>query len=352
MRHVFGMALFGTAVLASYNMAAAHFLWLDTQTGPDGAHHARLIFSELPQPAGRGLSAKVSHSKLWSRASDGKVADLSFTPGTAADAKTLVATVAAQNGLCIEASCDYGVYAHGAENVLLHYYAKALPHDWQQCGDGFARSTRLELDVVPRRKDRTLALDVLFRNEKAVGREVIVVSPSGEEHKLKTDAQGTAVYEGTEAGHYAVRAGYIEADNSGQRDGKNYGQIWTYCTATFELGATARFGGLPSRKALSGDSKTSATAPSPSAPEALAAARAARSVWTKKFPGLSAEASVTVDSEKQSGKLKIDGDGTVTLTMPDREGLGGHGPPNPAVTDWARDQLESMVQHRIYPMAA
>jgi hypothetical protein len=324
MRHFFVSAMFiGTLLLLS-SKASAHFLWLDTQIGSDGANHARLIFSDLPQPAGRDLSAKVSHSKLWSRTADGKFADLSFRPGTAGDAKTLVANVPSFKGICIEASCDYGVYTHGEQNSLLHYYAKTLPPDWLQCGEDFARSRRLELDVVPHCKDGTIAFDVLFKNEKAAGQEVVVISPSGEENKLKTDSQGIATCDGAQAGRYAVRARYIEADRSGQRDGKNYSQTWTYCTATFEVAAAK------------GDSKAAAITPTRTAAEALAAARAARSVWTKNFPGFSADVEVTVEGEKQAGKLKIGGDGTVTLTMPDSK-----------AADWARDQLESMVQHRM-----
>lgn len=68
----------------------------------------------------------------------------------------------------------------------------------------------------------------------------------------------------------------------------------------------------------------------------LAAARANRSVWSKGFPGFKADAVATIDGQVKTGKLKIDSSGTVELVMPEGK---------PA--DWARDQMESMVQHRI-----
>ena len=73
----------------------------------------------------------------------------------------------------------------------------------------------------------------------------------------------------------------------------------------------------------------------PTAVAVLAAAREHRSVWTKDFPGFKADAVVTIDGETKRGKLKIDAAGSVELAMPDSK---------PA--DWARDQFESMVQHR------
>ncbi len=68
----------------------------------------------------------------------------------------------------------------------------------------------------------------------------------------------------------------------------------------------------------------------------LAAARSNRSIWPKEFPGFKAETIATVDGETKTGKLEIDATGTVELAMP-------KGKP----ADWARDQLEAMVRHRM-----
>ena len=148
--------------------------------------------------------------------------------------------------------------------------------------------------------------------------------PRAKSAKARPARDGVATFEHAAAGRYFVRAGYIEGDRGGKLDGKPYAQTWSYCTAGFQVGAFQ----AGAEAAAKGQVQTAA--------RLLAAARANRSVWTKGFPGFKADAVVTIDGETKTGKLKIDSSGTVDLAMPEGK---------PA--DSARDQMESMVQHRM-----
>ncbi len=324
MRRIVALSISASVISLYCHSVFAHFLWIDWQPASGGGSKARLIFSDKPRPAGRDLTAKFRRAKVWSRSAGGQVTDVALEQGAGDDAKTLVAKLAGQKSACLEAAYDYGVYSHGSQNVLLHYYAKALPAGWEARGEPFVRSPRLDLDVVPHWSDDVLRVSVLYHGKAAARQDVVLFTPSGEEREGKTGADGVATFEHAAAGRYFVRAGYIEGDRGGKLDGKPYAQTWSYCTAGFQVGAFQ----AGAEAAAKGQVQTAA--------RLLAAARANRSVWTKGFPGFKADAVVTIDGETKTGKLKIDSSGTVELAMPEGK---------PA--DWARDQMESMVQHRM-----
>ena len=239
-------------------------------------------------------------------------------PSRAAPARTrtMVAKSAPQGDACLESTYDYGVYTHGSKPAFLHYYAKALPSAWQTLGGEFARSERLDLDIVPRLDDRKIGLLVLFHGKPAADCEVMVLAPTGEK-TYKADHDGKVSFP-SKPGRYFVRAGYIEADRGGQLAEQHYSETWHYCTAFFEVG------------------KLFAARSNASAAEVLAAARNSRSVWGKGFPGFQAEVIAAIDGDQKTGTLKIDASGSVELTMDAGK-----------QADWVRDQFESMVQHRM-----
>ena len=100
---------------AAGNLASAHFLWIDLLPPAGDGPAARLIFSDKPQPGERDLTDKFSSAKVWARSPDGHVADLAFTRGAGANARTMVAKSAPQGDACLESNYDYGVYTHGSK---------------------------------------------------------------------------------------------------------------------------------------------------------------------------------------------------------------------------------------------
>jgi hypothetical protein len=199
--------------------------------------------------------------------------------------------------------------------VLLHYDAKHLRGDWAR-GDAAARAERLVLDIVPSLIDGQLQLQVVFQGKPAAASEVVVIDSAGEEQTLKSDADGK-ISLAANKGRYAVRAAVIEPQRSGQRDGKPYAQTWHYATLTLDVPPGA-----------SGRAEISAA-------ELLKQARDARCVW-RDFPGFAADIDVYGDARRVTGKATIDASGGVTLELP-----------KSPLADWAEEQLQSLVQHRM-----
>jgi uncharacterized GH25 family protein len=297
--------------------ARAHFIWLDLAPATGGDAQARLYFSEEPAPGEPHLVAKVAHTKTWVRDASGKVRDLKLDKVASNDLAALVAPCATSAPASLEGTCDYGVYSRGpTAGPLLQYYAKRLSGNWSKHPE-LARAERLKLDIVPHRLANSLAVDVLYDGQPVADTEVVFIDASGEHHELKTNAQGRAEIN-VAAGRLAVRAAHIEADRSGERDGKPFKQTWHYCTLVLDL-----------------PSASSSAAAEISAADALVRARDGRAIW-KDFPGFTSDVTVRGGGKQTSGKLTIDADGIVSLEMP-----------KSPLADWAEEQLNSLVQHRM-----
>ncbi len=294
----------------------AHFIWLNLST--DDSPRLMVYFGEAAEPGEPRLLAKIAHTQAWTRSAEGSIKALVLQKQAGAEPTSLVADLDSSERVCVEATCDYGIYDRGAAPILLQYYAKHVCGDWTRRDAKLVRAERLALDVAPRLADNRLELEVLYRGQPAAEREVVVVDPKGKSHELKTDGNGHVALVAPESGRYAVRAGYIEPDKSGQREGKAYAQTWHYCTLSFDL---------PAERAV-GSAELSA-------PEALARARAGRALW-KDFPGFAADVTITGAGEEFSAKVTIDADGGVTLDAP-----------KSSLADWAEEQLASLVQHRM-----
>jgi len=296
--------------------AQAHFIWLDIKPAGDKSQ-AQLLFGESPEASEAHLISKVAHTKVWVRGTDGKTAELKLAKeGDAALASSLPQTTASS----VEAACDYGIY----RNVLLYYYAKTLTNDWTK-QQALARATGLKLDIVPTMVDGKLAVQVLFEGQPVTDAEVIIVDPAGEQNDLKSDAEGRASLK-VAPGQHTVRAARIVADQSGEKDGKKYGQVWHYATLVLDVPADAA--GLAAKEAKAAESD-------PQALDALVRARNGRSMW-EEFPGFTADLTIHADSQDVKAKVEINADGNVSLTM--EKGV---------LADWVEEQLNSLVQHRM-----
>ncbi len=309
------------ALACVFSMAAssarAHFIWIDLKHSDEGLDQAQVYFGEQPEPGEPHLLGKVRQTKVWLRGVAGEPHELRVAPADDKELSALVASVPRQSPTSLEATCDYGVYERGAAGVLLQYHAKHLDGDWAKNVDLLARATRLALDVVPSLDGKQLRLQVLYQGKLSCASQVVVVDPAGKENELKTDDEGRVTTIAV-AGRYAVRAAHIEADRSGERDGKKYVQTWHYSTLTFDV---------PAPGAAEGGDVT--------APELLRRARAGRATWND-FPGFTAELEVRDGAEPVTAKAAIDEQGAVTLEMAPSK-----------LTDWVEEQLNTLVQHRM-----
>lgn len=300
--------------------AQAHFVWVDLKDTAT-AQQAELYLSELPEPGEPHLIGKVAQSKAWLRTIDGTT-ELKLVPDANHEHAALVDTCPKHQAASLEAVCDYGVYSRGPVGVLLNYYAKRLAGDWSKHTDKLARAERLALDIVPSVEGDKLNVRVLYKGKPSEG-ELIIVDPAGEEHELKTDAEGHGSMTVKDAGRYAVRAAHIEPAAAGTRDGKKYAQTWHYATLVLDVRSTAT-------TAATGGANKDDTALA-----ALGRARDGRAIWHD-FPGFTADLAVTSGGEKINGKMTIDAGGTVEVQLP-----------RSPLADWVEEQLNSLVQHRM-----
>ena len=259
----------------------------------------------------------MAHTKVWLRDAAGHASDLKIAPPADEKSALLAAACAPTSPASLEAHCDYGIFSRGAAPVLLQYYAKHLAGDWSKAGPQLAQSPRLALDIVPKIDNAQLALRVLYQGQGVAGSEVVVIDPAGKEYELKSDAEGRVCLPAV-AGRYAIRANHVEPKRSGDRDGKHYEQTSHYATLTLDLPAGA------------------AAETTDTAADLLRRARAARSVWDDSFPGFSADLTVTGNGQRVPAQLIIDASGTVKLEMVPSK-----------LADWAEEQLNSLVQHRM-----
>jgi hypothetical protein len=265
------------------------------------------------------LIGKVAQSKAWIRTVDGTT-ELKLAPDANKEHAALVDTCPKQSAASLEAVCDYGVYSRGPAGVLLNYYAKRLAGDWSKHADKLARAERLALDIVPSLAGDKLNVLVLYQGKPSEG-ELVVVDPAGDDHELKTDAEGRGSITLKSEGRYALRAAHIEPNSAGTRDGKKYAQTWHYATLVLDV--------RPASPAADGGSNDD------TALKALERSRDGRAIWHD-FPGFTADLAVTSGGQRVTGKMSIDASGTVEVEMP-----------KSPLADWVEEQLNSLVQHRM-----
>jgi hypothetical protein len=319
------LAVFAAVGLA-VSVAEAHFVWLDTGADQAGAPQARVYFGEAPEPGEPHLIGKIAKTVLWVRDNDGRSERLKLDKSSDEKLAAYVASLPTHAAASLEATCDYGVYERGPVGVLLQYYAKHLVGNWSAQVQSWGRAEKLTLDIVPTLDAERLTLAVFYQGKPDAHRDILLLGPDGKHQELKTNEQGRASLEKTAPGRYALRAGHIETDASGDRDGKKFGQTWHYVTLTFEV---------PAATAASTSTSSTATAESAGAGEMLERARSGRSIWND-FPGFVADVNVTANGGSAAGHATIKSDGTVDLDMPAS-----------SLKDWAQEQLQSMVQHRM-----
>lgn len=230
--------LFAVLLIApTQQLAWGHFIWIDAKPIEKDAP-VELYFSEVAAPGEKHLINRIAGTKVWLRDADGKTTPIAVKVANAEASAKLTGNCSAAGPVSLEAFYDYGVYSHGGPGILVQYYAKHLPAQWLH-DPKLVKSDKLRFDVIPSIADGKLTLHVNYDGKPVVNRELVVNGPAEKRHDLMTDAEGKVTIPGPNPGRYAVQAGNIEMDKSGERDGKKYVQTWHYSTLIFELPAAA-----------------------------------------------------------------------------------------------------------------
>lgn len=317
--------LFGLVALAAAGPAQAHFVWAEFVAIPQEPLQLRLTFGETVGPGEPRLLEKIANSKAWVRSADGAATPATLAMRLDSGAGALVGDSPTPRPLSFEATFDYGIFARGPSPTHLIYYAKSLADAWQASG-AVGAAPDLKLDIAPSLVEGRLQLLVRFDGQPDAEREVIVAAPAGARHELKTDAQGRASVDAA-PGAYAIRAAHIDRGASGELAGRSFGSTSHYATLTLRVSEEKPAASASASSASAGDAL--------SAQETLRQARLARAVWDK-FPGYTADVTVSQAGVELSGKIAMDSSGSVTVDLPD-------GPER----KWVETQLASLAQHRM-----
>ncbi len=311
----FSMALCGARA------AQAHFVWISSQADETGDRWAKAWFAETPEPGEPHLVSRLTGIEGWIRAAGGETTPLEWRTAEGDEPRELVATLPRLDAWVLEAHRQYGVFQRGeGAPILLEYYAKHLGAVQAENWAELARSTRLPLDVVPQFSGERLTITALWQDKPAAGAEISVRTPAGDEQTLTADDQGQVTLAAGAAGTYAARARLVEADHSGELDGKQYSGVWHLTTATFARP-------LGTATAAAGDAPTAA--------QLLSQARGHRALWHQ-FPGFTSDLRVRIDQADLKGRMSVSASGKVELELADCPHR-----------SWIDEQLASLVNHRM-----
>lgn len=219
--------------------------------------------------------------------------------------------------MSVTGRCEYGVLKRD-KSFLLRYYPKAVsgkPEDLKKLGPHAA----IPLQIMPEFTADSVTLTVLHQGKPLANTIVTTVDADLQNEELKTDEAGRVTWKLPAAGPYAVYVKHV-TPQAGTRNGEAYDEIREFATVGFDWPLD--------------DSRVDAAAVA-----MFEKAIAARAAWPD-FKGFSSKISVYLDGRHHEGAVTVKADGEVSFDgEPKLE--------DEAACDWVRDQLRSMVTHRV-----
>jgi hypothetical protein len=318
-----GTGLASIVILGLVTTARAHFLFIRIEPQAEAGRSAEVYFSEQAEAGDPRFIAKIAHTKLWVQSRPGEFRELKARAGV----DRLRAGLPTDHSLAVVGECQYGVVARpGQTAFLLRYYPKAvagkaplLNRLMSKREIPFEIQADFDDDTQERRKGKSsggrIRLTAL-RNGRPIAAAVFTaIDSSLSEETIKANADGKAEWVPQAPGRYSV---YVRETlkQPGSLDGKGYDEIREFATLALEWPLEH-----------------------PDAdPEAIALFKEAiahRAAW-RDFPGFSAECSGQLDGRPFAGSVTIGKDGSVHVRTDD-----------PVAKPWLKDQLDSLVLHRL-----
>jgi hypothetical protein len=300
------------AVALVPGVAHAHFLFIQIGPHAESGRGVEVFFSERATAGDPKFVGKISHTELWRQDEPGK-----FQPMTVARGTDRLRASLSGSTVSVTGRCEYGVLKR-EKAFLLRYYPKAVSGKPQDLAR-LERHAAIPLEIVPVFSAEAVELTVLHNGQPVPETTVTTVDANLQNEELKTDAAGRVTWKPVGTGPFAVYVKHV-TPQSGTLNGEKYDEIREFATLGFDW---------PVDGARVDD-------------EAVAMferAIAVRAAWSD-FKGFSAKASVYLDGRRHEGPITVKADGEVTF--------GGEGGiEDEAAREWVRDQLHSMVIHRV-----
>lgn len=291
--------------------ASAHFLFIRILPPAEAGRHAEVYFSDHADAGDPRFIDNIAHTRLWSQTKSGVFEALAVhkTPDR------LRALLPSSGSVSVIGECTYGVLARAKQPAfLLRHYPKAIagrPEEFRTKAEiPFEIEVRLAGD-----KGAPLVFTAL-RGGKAVPEATFfAVAADLKGDKFTANKEGKAIWKPATPGQYAVYTSQT-LKQAGTHQGQKYEEIREFATISFSWPLS----------------------PQGADPEAVALfqeAMAARASW-QNFPGFSAAVKANVGGRAWQGSATVSAKGDVELTTEDD-----------VVSPWVREQLESIVLHRI-----
>jgi hypothetical protein len=315
MRLCRAVLLVATVWAMQRSRADAHFLFIRILPPAEGGRAGEVFFSDRPDTGDPRHIDKITSTQLWVQSAPGRFGTLEVH--RAAD--RLRAWLPESGSVVVAGSCTYGVVARQKQApFLLRHFPKAMAGTTEELNrmEAFGK---LPLEIVATIEDDHLTL-VAQKHGKPVPRAEFVTVDSGLANtKVTADESGKASWKPPSAGAYAV---YVQdtRKEAGTQNGQAYEEVRDFATLAFTWPLERKD-------------------PDPAAVALFEEAIAARAAW-QDFPGFTARLAGSIDGRRFAGKVSIDAAGTVSFT-------------DDSVTKaedaakWVRDQLESIVLHRM-----
>jgi Protein of unknown function (DUF3386) len=291
--------------------AQAHFLFLRLQPPAEGGRHVDAYFSDHADTGDPQFVDKIANTKLWRQTKSG-----TFEPLTVRKAPDrLRALVPFGGAFSVIGECTYGVLARPKQTAfLLRYYPKAVTGKAEEIAT-LKPKPEIPLEIEVRTKGEELEFVALRNGKPIANAQFIAIGDDLKDHKFTANAEGKGFWKPTATGHFAVYTSQTLKE-AGVFQETKYEEIREFATLSFAwpMGPTGA------------DAE---------AVKLFQEATAARAAWHD-FPGFSAEVKAVADGRSWKGTATITAKGDVKLAKADA-----------VVAPWVRDQLESMVLHRL-----
>ena len=293
--------------------AQAHFIFIQIGPHAEAGRGVEVFFSERATAGDPKFVGKIAHTELWRQEMPGKFEPLVVTKGI----DRLRAPLASGSSESVIGRCEYGVLKR-EKPFLLRYYPKAVSGKPDEIAK-LVRSETIPLEIMPTFTKDSITMTVLREGKPLPNVVLTTIDSDLTNVELKTDGAGKATWKLASSGQFAVYVKHV-VSQSGKLGDDAYDEIREFATLAFDW-------------PLDGSRVDAA------AIEMFERAIAARAAWPD-FKGFTAKASVYLDGRRHECQVTVKADGEVSF---------GSEPPleYEAALDWLRDQLHSMVTHRV-----
>ena len=311
-------------VLALATQARAHFLFVKIKPFAESGQSAEVYFSEQAEAGDPKFIDKIANTELWLRTSpDSNKVPLRLHSIKAADRLRAPLPLSPSGILSVFGVCEYGVLARPKQTpFLLRYYPKAVAgkpeelNQIQRVGGAFAKGAMpVLLEIMPTFESNHVRLVAYRLNTPIPNTLFSIVDSDLTTTELPAGPDGAALWTPPAPGSYSI---YIKdvLKTPGEYQGKPYDEIRQFATLALTWP-------LDRHDA------------DPDAVSLFKKALSARAAWPS-FPGFSAQVSGTLDGRPYAGKVSVTPQGSVEAQVDD-----------PVAAPWIKDQLSSIVMHRI-----